>query len=147
MGEDLGTQIAPIISLELYRKTIRPLHQRFVDLARSFDIHTMIHTCGSSSWAYEDFIEMGISVVDTLQPEVKDMSPAYSTNITACRVGTRLPAGRCVPTNSVRSISAGRHARPTKLLHPGRIGRRVRRTSQFTGATTCAGLNGENSCQ
>jgi uroporphyrinogen decarboxylase len=76
MGEDLGTQIAPIISLELYRKIIRPLHQRFVDLAKSFDIPVMIHSCGSSRWAFEDFIEMGINVVDTLQPEAKDMAPA-----------------------------------------------------------------------
>ena len=75
MGEDLGTQIAPMISLDLYRRTIRPLHQKFVDLAQSFGITVMIHTCGSSSWAYEDFIEMGIGVVDTLQPEARDMAP------------------------------------------------------------------------
>ena len=37
----------------------------------------MIHSCGSSSWAFEDFIEMGVTAVDTLQPEAKDMSPAY----------------------------------------------------------------------
>jgi len=77
MGEDLGTQIAPIISKDLYRRHIRPLHQHFVDLANSFNIPVMMHTCGSSSWAYEDFIEMGIKAVDTLQPEAKDMSPAY----------------------------------------------------------------------
>jgi uroporphyrinogen-III decarboxylase len=37
----------------------------------------MIHSCGSSSWAFDDFIQMGISVVDTLQPEAKDMAPDY----------------------------------------------------------------------
>ncbi len=36
----------------------------------------MMHSCGSSSWAYDDFLEMGITIVDTLQPEAKDMSPA-----------------------------------------------------------------------
>ncbi len=77
MGEDLGTQIAPMISLELYRKAIRPLHQRIIDVAKRFNLPIMIHTCGSSSWAYEDFIEMGINVVDTLQPEAAKMSPAY----------------------------------------------------------------------
>ena len=79
MGEDLGTQIAPLISLELYRKTIRHIHQRFVDLAKSFDIPVMIHSCGSSSWAYNDFLEMGITVVDTLQPEAKEMAPGISS--------------------------------------------------------------------
>lgn len=94
LGEDLGTQIAPMISLELYRKTIRPLHQLFVDLAKSFDIPVMIHTCGSSSWAYEDFIEMGIGVVDTLQPEATDMAPEYLKK----QFGGRLAFHGCIST-------------------------------------------------
>lgn len=94
LGEDLGTQIAPIISLDLYRKTIRPLHQRFVDLAKSFGIPVMIHTCGSSSWAYEDFIEMGIKVVDTLQPEAANMAPAYLKKT----FGGRLAFHGCIST-------------------------------------------------
>lgn len=77
LGEDLGTQTGPLIGMELFRKHIRPRLQRFVDLAAAFRIPAMIHTCGSSSWAYEDFIEMGVGVVDTLQPEASDMSPAY----------------------------------------------------------------------
>jgi uroporphyrinogen decarboxylase len=77
IGEDLGTQRGPIISLETYRRFIKPRHQKFVDLAKSFNIPVMIHCCGSSSWAFDDFIEMGIGVVDTLQPEAKDMAPAY----------------------------------------------------------------------
>ncbi len=94
MGEDLGTQIAPLISLDLYRKTIRPIHQQFVDLARSFNIPVMIHTCGSSSWAYEDFVDMGITVVDTLQPEAKDMAPEYLKR----RFGGRLALHGCIST-------------------------------------------------
>lgn len=77
MGEDLGTQHAPLISKKLYRKHIRPRHQPFVDLAKAYDLPVVLHSCGSSSWAYEDFIEMGVDVVDTLQPEAKDMSPHY----------------------------------------------------------------------
>ena len=94
MGEDLGTQIGPMISLDLYRKHVRPRHQRFVDLAKEYGIPVMIHTCGSSSWAYEDFIEMGISVVDTLQPEARDMSPAYLKD----HFGGRLAFHGCIST-------------------------------------------------
>jgi len=94
MGEDLGTQIAPIISLELYRKHIRPLHQRIIDLAKAFDLPVMVHTCGSSSWVYEDFIEMGVNVVDTLQPEAKDMSPEYLKKT----FGGRLAFHGCIST-------------------------------------------------
>ncbi len=94
LGEDLGTQIAPIISLDLFRRHIRPRQQRFVDLARTFDIPVMIHTCGSSSWAYEDFIEMGIGGVDTLQPEAVNMSPEYLKQ----RFGGRLFFHGCIST-------------------------------------------------
>jgi len=77
IGEDLGTQIGPLISLAMFRKHLRPRMQRFVDLGKSFDLPVMIHSCGSSSWAFDDFLDMGITVVDTLQPEAKDMAPAY----------------------------------------------------------------------
>jgi uroporphyrinogen decarboxylase len=77
MGEDLGTQIGQMISLDTYRKHLRPIHQKFIDLAKSFNIPVMIHTCGSSSWVYNDFIEMGVSAVQTLQPEAKNMNPQY----------------------------------------------------------------------
>ncbi len=86
LGEDLGTQIGPMIGLDLFRRHIRPRHQRFVDLAKKWGIPVMMHSCGSSSWAFDDFIEMGIQVVDTLQPEAANMQPAYLKN----RYGERL---------------------------------------------------------
>ena len=94
IGEDLGTQIAPIISLELFRRVIRPRHQRFVDLAKAFDLPVMIHTCGSSSWAYDDYAEMGVNAVDTLQPEAVNMAPAYLKQ----RFGGKLAFHGCIST-------------------------------------------------
>jgi len=94
MGEDLGTQESPLISAEIFRKHIRPRHQRFIDLAKSYDLPVMIHTCGSSSWAYEDYIEMGVNVVDTLQPEARDMSPAHLKKT----FGGRLAFHGCIST-------------------------------------------------
>jgi uroporphyrinogen decarboxylase len=94
MGEDLGTQIGPIISLDLYRRVIRPLHQQFIDLAKSFDLPVMIHSCGSSSWAYEDFIDMGVDAVDTLQPEAANMAPDYLKKT----FGGRLAFHGCIST-------------------------------------------------
>ena len=77
MGDDLGTQHRPLISIELFRKYIRPNHQKFIDLAKEYNIPVMVHSCGSSSWAFDDFIEMGVSVMDTLQPEAENMQPEY----------------------------------------------------------------------
>ncbi len=94
LGEDLGTQHAPMISLDLYRKSLKPIHKKFVDLAKAYEIPVMIHTCGSSSWVYEDFIEMGIRAVDTLQPEATDMSPSYLKE----NFGGRLSFRGCIST-------------------------------------------------
>jgi len=97
LGEDLGSTRGPLISRELFRKEIRPRHQKFVDLARSFGIPVMMHSCGSSSWAFDDFLEMGITIIDTLQPEAKDMAPATLKR----RWGDRLSFHGCVSTGGV----------------------------------------------
>ncbi len=102
LGEDLGTQIAPMISHELFDRVFRPVFQSFVDLAKSHDIPVMIHTCGSSSWVYEKFIEMGIRAVDTLQPEAVDMSPKYLLE----RFGGRLNFHGCISTAMLASYTA-----------------------------------------
>jgi len=86
IGEDLGTQRGPTMSLAMFRRTLRPRIQPFADLARAFGIPCMIHSCGSSSWAFDDFLDMGIAVVDTLQPEAADMAPADLKR----RFGTRM---------------------------------------------------------
>ena len=94
LAEDLGSQIAPMISLPLFRRHIRPRHQPFVDLAQRCGVVAMEHTCGSSSWAYDDFIEMGVNAVDTLQPEATDMAPAYLKR----RFGHALAFHGCIST-------------------------------------------------
>jgi uroporphyrinogen decarboxylase len=75
IGEDLGTQHTPLIGMETFRKHIKPRHKPFFDLARSYNLPVMMHTCGSSSWAYDEYIPMGLSAVDTLQPEAHNMAP------------------------------------------------------------------------
>ena len=116
IGEDLGTQIAPMISLDLYRRVLRPQHQKYIDLADAYHLPVLMHTCGSSSWAYEDFIEMGIQAVDTLQPEAANMSPAYLKE----RFGGRLSFHGCIST-------AGKLAYGT----PGEVREEVRRTLEI----------------
>jgi len=94
LGEDLGSQNAPMISMELFRKHIKPRFQKYIDVAKTYEVKVMMHTCGSSSWAYNDFIEMGIHAVDTLQPEAKDMSPEYLKKT----FGGRLAFHGCIST-------------------------------------------------
>ena len=94
LGEDLGSQHKPMISLDLFRSIFRPRHQKFIDLAKAYRIPVQIHTCGNSSWAYEDYIEMGMTGVDTLQPEATNMSPRYLKE----HFGNRLTYRGCIST-------------------------------------------------
>ncbi|MGL6174750.1 MAG: uroporphyrinogen decarboxylase family protein [Cellulosilyticaceae bacterium] len=94
MGEDLGTQHTPLIGLDLYRKVLKPIHKQYVDLAKSYNIPVMMHSCGSSSWAYKEFIEIGINAVDTLQPEATNMKPKYLKDT----FGNQLSFHGCIST-------------------------------------------------
>jgi len=94
LGEDLGTQIAPMISIDLYRQQIKPIHKQFIDLAASYSLPAIMHSCGSSSWVFEDLIEMGLRGVDTLQPEAANMAPEYL----AKTFGGRLNFRGCIST-------------------------------------------------
>ena len=94
MGEDLGTQIGPMISMKMFEKIILPRHKKFFEAARAYNLPVMLHTCGSSSWAYEKYIEAGLTAVDTLQPEAKNMSPRYLKDT----FGGRLVFHGCIST-------------------------------------------------
>ena len=94
IGEDLGTQNSPLIGMHTFQKHIKPRHKPFFDLARSYNLPVMIHTCGSSSWSYDEYIQMGLAAVDTLQPEARDMAPEYLKR----RFGDRLAFHGCIST-------------------------------------------------
>jgi len=110
VGEDLGTQRGPMVSLDLFRRVLRPPHQRFIDLAKAYGLPIQIHTCGSSSWAYEDFIEMGMTGVDTLQPEAAGMAPRYLKDTFGGRltfrgcISTAGPLASGTPGDTVRQV-------------------------------------------
>lgn len=96
MGEDLGTQRSPMISMDMFKALILPRHKPFVELAESYGLPVMIHTCGSSSWTYDEYIHAGVTVFDTLQPEATDMSPEYLV----ANFGERASFHGCISTTN-----------------------------------------------
>lgn len=94
VGEDLGTQHTPLISMEMLKKHIIPRHKPYFDLAKTYGLPIMMHSCGSSSWAYDEHIKLGLTVADTLQPEATNMSPAYLKKT----FGDRLAFHGCIST-------------------------------------------------
>jgi len=102
MGEDLGTQHTPLISMEIFKKHILSRQKPFFDLCRQYGLPTLLHTCGSSSWAYEEYIKAGLSGADTLQPEAHNMAPEYLKKT----FGGRLFFHGCISTGGVLAFGS-----------------------------------------
>lgn len=96
IGEDLGTQRGQMISMDMFKRLILPRHRPFVELAKVYNLPVMIHTCGSSSWTYDEYISAGVTAFDTLQPEATDMSPEFLTQ----HFGDRASFHGCISTTN-----------------------------------------------
>jgi len=75
IGEDLGTQKGPTISPATFDTFFRPRLQRFIDLGHEFGCKVAMHSCGSTRLLMPRFIEMGLDVLDAVQPEPVGMVP------------------------------------------------------------------------
>jgi uroporphyrinogen decarboxylase len=74
LGDDWGIQTGPVINPEQYRKIYKWRSKELVDFVKErTDAKVCIHTCGSVYWAMEDFIEIGVDVVNPVQVSAKNM--------------------------------------------------------------------------
>lgn len=76
MGEDLGTQRGALISMNTFRKHIRPRHEAVLAVVKEYGLPAMLHSCGSTRVFIPELIDMGYDCLDTLQPEAAGMVPA-----------------------------------------------------------------------
>ena len=67
-GDDLGMQTGTIVSPEMYRSFVKPLHKRLYDFIRSRTrAKIFLHSCGSVYDLIPDFIEEGVEVLSPVQ--------------------------------------------------------------------------------
>jgi len=76
MGDDFGTQNGLFMSLEMWRRFLRPGFAAFVELAKSYGYKVAHHSCGSIQPLIPDLIECGLDILNPLQPEAADMDGA-----------------------------------------------------------------------
>ncbi len=76
IGDDLGTQRSLVMSPEQYREWYRPHHLRIVEHIRSIrpDAIVAFHCCGHVTPLIPDLIEVGIDVLEAVQPETMDIA-------------------------------------------------------------------------
>ena len=75
LGEDCGNQNGRMVSPRDFEEVFQPRLQRFYDLAHEFGAKAMMHSCGDTHEIMPTFIEMGLDVLDAMQPEPKGMDP------------------------------------------------------------------------
>ncbi|MGD2157551.1 MAG: uroporphyrinogen decarboxylase family protein [Anaerolineales bacterium] len=73
-SDDLGGQNGPLISVEMYRKYIKPLHTRIFSTMKKYtDAPVWFHSCGSIWDFLPDFIESGVEVLNPVQTSAAKM--------------------------------------------------------------------------
>lgn len=76
-GDDLGNQIQPQLSPELYREMIKPYHKKIFQFVRDNypGVKVALHSCGAIFDLIPDLIEAGVQVLNPVQISAKGMEP------------------------------------------------------------------------
>jgi uroporphyrinogen decarboxylase len=91
IGDDLGTQESLMISPRMYRSMLKPIHADFIRFIKERTrAKVMFHTDGDVEPLIEDFIEIGVDILNPIQTSAGRMSDLralkanYGKRITFC---------------------------------------------------------------
>lgn len=76
--DDLGTQQSGLMSLQDYREFYKPYQMEIIRNIRQYlreEAKVMIHTCGSVFQFVPDLIEIGVDILNPVQPLARNMEP------------------------------------------------------------------------
>ncbi len=79
LGDDIGMQHTIMMSAELYREWLKPRLAKVIAAARSAnrDVIVGYHSCGFVEPFIEDLIEVGVDVLNPVQPECMDFKEIH----------------------------------------------------------------------
>ncbi len=75
LGDDLGTQRGPLISPEMTEELLMPLYRRIGESIHSAGVVFCVHCCGAIHEMISQFIDVGVEVLNPIQPCRHDMHP------------------------------------------------------------------------
>ncbi len=76
MGDDLGTQVATMLSPSLYRRVVKPRHaKQYWYIREHSNIHVFLHACGSCWEIMADLVEEGVEALNPVQTSASGMEP------------------------------------------------------------------------
>jgi uroporphyrinogen decarboxylase len=75
IGDDLGTQESLLISPKMYRQMIKPVHADFISFIKSrTKAKVLFHSDGDVVPLIDDFIEIGVDILNPIQTSAGSMS-------------------------------------------------------------------------
>jgi len=72
---DLGSQLGPLISVDMFREFVKPYLREMAELIHSFGSKLLFHSCGDVSSFIPEIIKAGADILDPIQPVNKNMEP------------------------------------------------------------------------
>ena len=73
MGDDFGSQNAPLLSPRMWVDFLGKGFADYIDMAKSYNLRVMHHTCGAVRPLIPLMIERGLDILQSLQPEAAEM--------------------------------------------------------------------------
>lgn len=75
-GDDFATQNAPFISQTMFSELIKPYYKERIAYTKKFTNAAYLHhSCGSVYRLIDDIIDMGVDILNPIQPKATDMQP------------------------------------------------------------------------
>ena len=74
-NDDVGSQNGLLMSPEMWRKYLKPRVAEVFDLIRASGKHVRYHSCGAVRDILPDLIDMGLEILNPVQPLARDMDP------------------------------------------------------------------------
>ena len=74
LGSDWGSQKGLLMSMDMWNDMIRPGEQKEYDLIHAYGKDVWIHSCGCIEELIPTIIEMGVNVLNPLQPECMNIA-------------------------------------------------------------------------
>ena len=108
IGDDLGTQESLMISPRMYRQILKPVHADFISFIKErTNAKVMFHSDGDVAPLIDDFVEIGVDILNPIQTSAGTMSDLmslkkyYGNNIVFCG---GIDSHRILPHGSVADV-------------------------------------------
>lgn len=122
IGDDLGTRNSLVISPKMYREILKPIHADFINFIKArTTAKIFFHSCGDVAPLIEDFIEIGVDILNPIQTsawlmsDLPSLKKRFGSNIVFCG---GIDTHRILPFGSVEEVRE-EVRRVMQMLGPG----------------------------